>query len=90
MDITTLGIASVAAITIICYLVGIIVKATPADNKYIPIACGVVGAAVGLLWFYSGRPGLPAEDPITALAVGIVSGLAATGVNQAFKQLKGD
>ena len=29
----------------------------------------------------------PAHDPLTALAVGIASGLAATGANQAKKQL---
>ena len=32
-------------------------------------------------------PDFPAGDPVTALAVGIVSGFAATGVNQAAKQL---
>ena len=34
------GIASVAAITVICYLVGQVVKATGLDNKYIPAICG--------------------------------------------------
>lgn len=83
-----LGVASVAAITVICYLVGLIVKATPFNNdKYIPIACGVVGAVVGGLWFYMGWGEYPATDPVTAVAVGIVSGLAATGVNQVFKQI---
>ena len=82
------GVASVAAITVICYLVGLIVKATPFNNdKYIPIACGVVGAVVGGLWFYMGWGEYPATDPVTAVAVGIVSGLAATGVNQVFKQI---
>ena len=32
-------------------------------------------------------PDFPASDPITAVAVGIVSGLAATGAHQAVKQL---
>ena len=32
-------------------------------------------------------PDFPATDYITAVAVGIVSGLAATGVNQIGKQL---
>jgi hypothetical protein len=32
-------------------------------------------------------PDFPAKDIINALAVGIVSGLAATGVNQIYKQL---
>ena len=36
---------------------------------------------------YAGMPEFPAADPITAAAVGVVSGLAATGINQAVKQL---
>ena len=34
-----------------------------------------------------GVPDFPADDYITAVAVGIVSGLAATGANQVYKQL---
>ena len=83
-----IGIASVAAITVICYLVGLCVKAVPGvEDKYIPICCGVAGAALGVTGLYLGLPEFPAHDPLTALAVGIVSGLAATGVNQAVKQL---
>lgn len=81
------GIANVAAITVICYLAGLIAKALPLDDRYIPIVCGVCGAALGVAGLYLGLPDFPAGDPLTALAVGIVSGLAATGVNQAVKQL---
>lgn len=88
IGIANVGIASVAAITVICYLVGLIVKAVPnMADKYIPICCGVAGAALGVAGLYLGLPDFPAQDPLTALAVGIVSGLAATGVNQAVKQL---
>ena len=83
-----IGIASVAAITVICYLVGLIVKAVPnMADKYIPICCGVAGALLGVAGLYLGLPDFPAQDPVTAVAVGIVSGLAATGANQVFKQL---
>lgn len=81
------GIASVAAITVICYLAGLIAKALPLDDRYIPIVCGVCGAVLGVAGLYLGLPDFPAGDPLTALAVGIVSGLAATGVNQVAKQL---
>ena len=82
------GVASVAAITVICYLVGLVVKASPFSNdKYIPIACGLVGGVLGAAGLYLGLPDFPAGDPLTAVAVGIVSGLAATGVNQAIRQL---
>lgn len=81
------GIASVAAITVICYLAGQVVKATGIDNKWIPVICGVLGAILGPVALYLGVPDFPATDPLTAAAVGIVSGLAATGVNQIGKQL---
>lgn len=81
------GIASVAAITVICYLAGLIAKALPLDDRYIPIVCGVCGAVLGVAGLYLGLPDFPAGDPLTALAVGIVSGLAATGINQMAKQL---
>ena len=88
VEIANVGIASMAAITVICYLVGLIVKAVPnMADKYIPICCGVAGAVLGLAGLYLGLPDFPAQDPVTAVAVGIVSGLAATGANQVFKQL---
>lgn len=80
------GIAGVAAITVIAYLVGLAVKATTLDNKWIPVICAVVGGALGALGMTT-MPDFPATDYITAVAVGIVSGLAATGINQVVKQL---
>ena len=89
MDVSVFGTATVVAITVLCYLVGTVVKATPSDNnKYIPIACGFSGLLLGLAALYVGMPDFPATDPITAAAVGVASGLAATGLDQAVKQLK--
>lgn len=81
-----LGIAGVAAITVICYLAAEAVKATALDNKWLPIICGALGGVLGIaaMWI---MPEYPAQDFITAIAVGIVSGLAATGINQIGKQL---
>ena len=87
MDINSFGIASVAAITVICLLAGLAVKLVPNINdRAIPVLCGLCGGVLGILWFVFGFPDFPAGDPITAAAVGIVSGLAATGVNQVYKQ----
>ena len=80
------GIASVAAITVICYLVAQGVKATSLDSKWLPVLCGVVGGILGVVGMYA-MPDYPANDVITSVAVGIVSGLAATGINQIYKQL---
>ena len=88
MDITNMGVASVAAITALCFLAGLFTKVTPWNNdKYIPIVCGVEGLVLGLLALYLRVPEFPAADPLTAAAVGVVSGLAATGVDQVFKQI---
>lgn len=81
------GIATVAAITAICYLLGIGVKASGLDNKWIPVIVGGGGLVLGIAALYLGVPDFPAADPLTAAAVGIVSGLGATGINQIGKQL---
>ena len=88
MDLTTFGMAGVAAITVICYLAATAVKQTPLANKWLPSICGTLGGLLGLAAMYINVPDFPATDPLTALAVGIVSGLAATGTNQLIRQLK--
>lgn len=87
MDISSFGIASVAAITVICYLIGAGLKAWPkfSDNQ-IPVLMGLCGALLGVVGFRV-MPDFPATDFVTAIAVGIVSGFAATGINQVFKQM---
>ena len=83
------GIATIPSIIIICYLAAQGVKTTKFDNKYIPIICGVLGGLLGVLAMFI-VPDFPANDILTAIAVGIVSGLSATGVNQIYKQLKSE
>ena len=48
MDFASFGIASVAAITVICYLIGMAVKASGINNKWIPVIIGVCGLALGV------------------------------------------
>lgn len=81
-----LGFTAVAGITVICYLIATILKNTKLNNKWLPIICGVLGAVLGIVGMYT-IPDYPAKDFINAIAVGIVSGLAATGANQVVKQL---
>lgn len=78
------GVASVVGITVICYLAGMIAKATAVDNKWIPVIVGIAGAALGVAGMYVIKD-FPATDVINALAVGIVSGLASTGADQIAK-----
>ena len=82
------GITGIAAITVICYLAAQLIKATALDSKWLPVICGILGGILGVVGMYI-MPDFPAGDIITAIAVGIVSGLAATGANQVYKQLTG-
>lgn len=79
------GIAGVASITVICYLLGMLFKGLGWD-KWIPTLVGLWGCVFGIIAYIIGIPDFPAQDILTAAAVGIVSGLSATGVNQIFKQ----
>lgn len=82
-----LGIVSVAAITIICYLIGAVLKAWDKfDDRKIPVIMGIAGAVLGIVAFFTAPSIVPATDYITAIAIGIVSGFAATGINQLMKQ----
>lgn len=82
------GFASVGAITVICWLVSQAVKATALPNKWLPVICGSLGGVLGTVGMDI-IPSFPASDLMTAAAVGIVSGFAATGLHQAVKQLSG-
>lgn len=82
------GITSVVAITIICYLVGLVCKSIPnIKNEIIPITVGVAGFILGIVAMYVAPELVPATNVIEAGAIGIVSGLASTGVNQIGKQV---
>lgn len=88
MDITQVGTS--LAIIVICYLIGLGAKIVPqVKDNYIPVIVGAVGGMLGVAGMYV-IPDFPAHDVMTAVAVGIMSGLASTGVNQIYKQVKKD
>lgn len=85
MDFTQIG--TVVAIVVICYLVGMAVKAIEKiKDNYIPVIVGIVGGILGIVGMYT-MPEFPANDILNAIAVGVFSGLASTGANQIGKQL---
>jgi len=85
MDITTLG--TCVAIVALSYVVGLASKAAKKiPDEWIPVIMAIVGGILGALGMGT-IPDFPASDYITAVAVGAVSGLAATGVNQMYKQM---
>ncbi len=86
MDFTQVG--TCIAIIVICYLIGIGTKLIPGiKDDYIPVIVGVFGGILGVVGLYV-IPDFPANDILNAISVGIVSGLASTGVNQIYKKVK--
>lgn len=78
------------AIVVICYLAGLICKTIGNEtlDKFIPCICGILGAILGVVIFLTIPNFIPAENWAVAIAIGIVSGLSATGANQIYKQIK--
>lgn len=81
-----LGAGTVVSIVVICYLIGMAVKVSPLNDKYIPVIVGVFGGILGVVGMYA-MPDFPANDILNAIAIGISSGLASTGANQIYKQV---
>lgn len=84
MDITQVG--TVLAIVVITYLVGLGAKnISTIKDEAIPVIVGLCGGILGIFGMFV-MPDFPAHDILNAIAIGIVSGLASTGVNQVWKQ----
>lgn len=84
--IENLGIAAIPAITVIVFLLVEAVKAAPLDNKWLPVIAGAFGGVLGVVAKYI-MTGFADKDLLTMVAVGIISGLAATGAHQIYKQM---
>lgn len=80
--------AAVPAIVVLVYLAAYLIKLIPGEtvNRMLPALCGVLGLILGIVCYFTLPGFIPAENWLTAAAVGIVSGFAATGVNQIYKQ----
>jgi hypothetical protein len=82
MDMEFLNNFMIPVIMGICLMVGYIVKhwVKDVDNKIIPTLCAVLGVVVAV-WMYWGN--ITPE----VILMGLASGLASTGLHQAFTQL---
>ncbi len=82
---------SVPIIVVCCYIVGelfkLVFKNKQEAYNYIPIITAVIGGALGILIFYTNPEIIMAQNPWSALGMGIISGSSATGTNQIIKQI---
>lgn len=67
-----------------------IFKNKPKYKTWLPIVCAVLGGLIGILIYKLYPQGIMqyADNAISAIANGAFSGLAATGCNQIYKQIK--
>lgn len=79
------GFSAIPALVVIAYLAAEVWKAAGGSDRIIPALVGILGGVLGIAG-WKVMPGYPADDILTAVAIGIVSGLAATGVHQIGKQ----
>lgn len=87
MDISQVG-TTVVAIVMITYLIGLGAKNIGAvKDEVIPVIVGICGGILGIVGMKV-MPDFPANNILDAISIGIVSGLASTGVNQVYKQSK--
>lgn len=78
MNLTMIDAMVIPVITAACLCIGYVMKRwLPTDDKWIPTVLLIVGAVSGLILF-----GVDYEGVVK----GMVSGLAAVGLHQAFKQ----
>lgn len=64
----------------VCLVVGYLMKKfLPTDNKWIPLVVTVLGAILGCIDAHA--------ITLVAIASGMISGLASTGLHQIFKQI---
>lgn len=83
--------ASCVAISVISYGIAFAIKkANILADKFIPLILFGLGALLGVAAYATNMPSFPANDIITALAVGIYSSMMAVGINQVFKQVGKD
>lgn len=82
--------ASVPCITMAVYFIMQVIKRfVPKEefSKFIPIIAMTLGGIIGIIVFYYFPDCILAKNWLSAITIGAASGLSATGIHQAFKQL---
>lgn len=82
-----LNYSAIPVIVVICYVAITAIKATKIDGKWFPLISCALGALLAAGMFYVLPEFIGTASLTAAIISGAVSGLAATGTNQIFKQL---
>ena len=87
-DLFNIGVVYFPAIVVVVYVLVDLVKASGIDSKWYPGLAGLFGIILGVVCILIRVPDFPAGDLVTAMGIGGLSGLAATGADQLVKKLK--
>lgn len=80
MTLTEIQQYFIPIVMMACLVLGYVLKTwLPTDNKWIPTILTIVGAVLGCIAMH--------DITLAAIVEGAVSGLASTGLHQAFKQI---
>lgn len=79
--------AAIPVIVVICYIAISAIKTTKIDGRWFPLISCALGMLLASAAFYILPEFVGSSSLATAIISGAVSGLAATGTNQVFKQL---
>lgn len=82
-----LNYSVIPVIVVICYVAITAIKQTKIDRRWLPLLSCVFGALLAAAMFYVLPEFIGTASFTAAVISGAVSGLAATGTNQIFKQL---
>lgn len=82
-----LNYSAIPVIVVICYIAITAIKTTKINSKFYPLISCILGALLAAAMFFIFPEFIGAATLTAAIISGAVSGLAATGTNQVFKQL---
>lgn len=82
-----LNYSAIPVIVVICYIAITAIKSTKINSKWYPLISCVLGAILAAAMFFVVPEFIGAASLTAAVISGAISGLAATGTNQVFKQL---
>ena len=88
-----LEVVTVPVIAAIVYGVMAVYKQLRAEKpavwtSLIPVWAGVLGIALGVAAYFLVPEAMPADNVLSAVLLGLASGLSATGLDQVYKQIK--